>query len=73
MKRNRIFQSKQQLRGFSEGDFIDRGILLWVGAVKCEWNVERLESLRKTIWASVHVTLRPITCYSYVLMIKLDH
>ena len=28
MKRNLIFQSKQQLRGFSEGDFIDRGILL---------------------------------------------
>ena len=31
MKRNRIFQSKQQLRGFSEGDFIDRGILLCSG------------------------------------------
>ena len=29
MKRNWFFQSKQQLRGFSEGDFIDRGILLW--------------------------------------------
>ena len=28
MKRNWIFQSKQQLRGFSEGDFIDPGILL---------------------------------------------
>ena len=28
MKRNWIYQSKQQLRGFSEGDFTDRGILL---------------------------------------------
>ena len=30
MKRNWFFQSKQQLRGFSEGDFIDRGILLCI-------------------------------------------
>ena len=30
MKRNWIFQSKQQLRGSSKGDFIDRRILLCV-------------------------------------------
>ena len=46
MKRNWIFQSKQQLRGFSEGDFIDRGILLWtinqqtVGLEKKDYSLE---------------------------------
>ena len=35
MKRNWIYQSKQQLRGFSEGDFTDRGILLWVRLCLC--------------------------------------